>query len=526
MIDTAAKGGGWTVGRYAVHGEIASGGMATVHFGRLVGPSGFARPVAIKRLHPHFAREPDFVAMFLDEARLAARVQHPNVVPTLDVITSDGELLIVMDYVQGETLSRLLRTMREKREVIPTRIATSIMAGVLHGLHAAHEAKDEQGAPLGLVHRDVSPQNVIVGVDGVARVLDFGVAKAAVRLQTTRDGQLKGKLAYMAPEQLSSAVVNRLSDVYAAGVLLWESLTGRRLFEGDSEGELVAKVLMGNAAPPSTAAPDVPALLDAITLRALHQDPALRFASAREMAMALERSGPIAMHSEVGEWVAVVAREMLARRAQAIAEIESSTHSLTSRATAGVMAPPPASTHDSRGPKSEDATRLAPPPPPSSASGVGFGRTQSSSSHTPVSSATLKRARRHILVIDDSEVLLTRIRRALEAEGYDVTTTARAVGTARHIPTCDLAIIDFHMPGIDGGTVITSLKAAASSSKAAAKGEQRCLFYLYTSDAAIAKDHARLGFDGSFVEKGDEDALVRQVRAVFRMLAMRALQKK
>jgi len=194
------------VGRYALYAEIAAGGMATVHFGRLLGPVGFSRTVAIKRLHPQFAKDPEFVSMFLDEARLAARIRHPNVVPTLDVVATQGELFLVMDYVQGESLSRLIRAARERGHRIPPRIVSSILTGALHGLHAAHEAKNERGEPLNIVHRDISPQNVLVGSDGVPRVLDFGVAKAAGRVQTTREGQLKGKLAYMAPEQIGGQV--------------------------------------------------------------------------------------------------------------------------------------------------------------------------------------------------------------------------------------------------------------------------------------------------------------------------------
>ena len=151
------------VGRYALYNAIAAGGMATVHLGRLLGPVGFSRTVAIKRLHAQFASDPEFVSMFLDEARLAARIRHPNVVPTLDVVATGGELFLVMEYVPGESIARLARTLRENHEALPTRILSAIMAGVLHGLHAAHEAKDERGVPLGIVHRDMSPQNVLVG---------------------------------------------------------------------------------------------------------------------------------------------------------------------------------------------------------------------------------------------------------------------------------------------------------------------------------------------------------------------------
>ena len=230
MTTAATIDGTEIIGRYALHGEIASGGMAVVHFGRLLGPVGFSRPVAIKRLHPQLAREPNVRAMFIDEARLASRIRHPNVVPTLDVVTDGGDLLLVMEYVHGESLQQLLRAVRKRGEPVPLRITLAVMTAVLHGLHAAHEATTETGQALNVVHRDVSPQNIMVGVDGVARVLDFGIARATVRLENTREGIVKGKLAYMAPEQLGGVVVDRRAAVYAATVVLWEMLTGKRLF--------------------------------------------------------------------------------------------------------------------------------------------------------------------------------------------------------------------------------------------------------------------------------------------------------
>ncbi|HSQ63689.1 MAG TPA: protein kinase [Polyangiaceae bacterium] len=314
------------VGRYALYGEIAAGGMATVHFGRLLGPVGFSRTVAIKRLHPQFAKDPEFVSMFLDEARLAARIRHPNVVPTLDVVATQGELFLVMDYVQGESLSRLTRVCRERAERIPTRFVGTIMSGALHGLHAAHEAKNERGEPLHIVHRDISPQNVLVGTDGVARVLDFGVAKAAGRVQTTREGQLKGKLTYMAPEQINGKV-SRQTDIYAAAIILWEALTGQRLFQGENEGQILAKVLGGLLQPPSSVVPDLPTAFDEVVMRGLASAPADRYATAREFAMAVERCLGVASPAEVGEWVESIAHGALLERAEKIAEIESSSSS-------------------------------------------------------------------------------------------------------------------------------------------------------------------------------------------------------
>ena len=312
------------LGRYVLHGEIAAGGMASVHLGRLLGPVGFSRTVAIKRLHPQFAKDPEFVAMFLDEARIAARIRHPNVVPTLDVVASDGELFLVMDYVEGESLARLVRASRKRGGPPSPRLVVAVIVATLQGLHAAHEAKGELGQPLGIVHRDVSPQNVLVGTDGVARVLDFGVAKALGRSQVTREGQLKGKLPYMAPEQIRRrGVVSRQTDVYAASVVLWEALTARRLFEGEDEAQVLAAVLDGHVDPPSHHAPTVPAALDALVLRGLEHDPAKRFETARAMALALEACVAPATHAEVSAWVTSMAGDALEKRAGCVQAIES-----------------------------------------------------------------------------------------------------------------------------------------------------------------------------------------------------------
>jgi len=312
------------VGRYEIFDEIASGGMATVFLGRLLGSGGFSRTVAIKRLHPQFAKDPEFVTMFLDEARLAARIRHPNVVPTLDVVAARGELFLVLEYVQGESLSRLVRCLRARHERIPLAIAVRVMADVLQGLHAAHEARDERGVPLNIVHRDVTPQNILVGSDGVARLLDFGVAKAAGRSRTTQEGQIKGKLAYMAPEQLMSSGVTRQTDLYAAAVVFWEMLTGERLVDGDTDVDLVARLLKRDIKPPSRIAPDVPLELDALVMRGLSAKVEDRFATAREMCVALGQCNiPESPSIAVGEWVERLAADALADRMAKVTAIES-----------------------------------------------------------------------------------------------------------------------------------------------------------------------------------------------------------
>ncbi len=312
------------VGRYAIFDAIASGGMATVHLGRLIGPVGFSRTVAIKRLHPQYAHDPEFTTMFLDEARLAARVQHPNVIPTIDVLQSDAELLLVMEYVRGESLSKLVRASKLLGEKIPPRVAAAILSGALQGLHAAHEAVNEKGQPLGLVHRDMSPQNILVGVDGTARVLDFGVAKAEGRMQTTREGQVKGKLLYMPPEQLSAQSVTRTADIYAMGVVLFEALTGTRMFAGENEGASVTRIMRNQIRLPSEIAAELHPF-DAVVRRAVAADPQHRFPSAREMSAELEKCIAACSPAEVGTWVERLAGAVLDDRARRVAEIESTT---------------------------------------------------------------------------------------------------------------------------------------------------------------------------------------------------------
>jgi eukaryotic-like serine/threonine-protein kinase len=301
--------------RYEVLGSLASGGMASVLYGRLKAPTGFAREVAIKRLHPHFACDPEFVAMFIDEAHICARLSHANIVSALDVIETSPDLCLVMEYVHGAGLDVLEHAARSRGQAVPIPIAVSLLIDVLHGLHAAHEACDDQGSPLGIVHRDVSPPNVLVGQDGVARVLDFGIAKAVSKLRTTPHGELKGKFAYMAPELLSGAPCDRRLDVYAAAVVLWELLAGRSLFGGQPSASIIRDVLERAIPAPSSERAALTPALDAIVLQGLAREPSDRFASAGEFAIALERACEVASQSEVSAWVKSLVGELLEQRA-------------------------------------------------------------------------------------------------------------------------------------------------------------------------------------------------------------------
>jgi serine/threonine protein kinase len=310
------------IGRYALFEQFAVGGMATVHFGRLDGAGGFSRVVAIKRLLPHLVANREFTDMLLNEARLAARVRHPNVVATLDVVASKGDVLLVLDYVEGEALSTLCRAQaKQKKDLIPIPIAVGIMQDVLHGLLAIHEATDEKGRALDLVHRDVSPPNVLVGVDGVARVLDFGIAKALQHLDDSMTGRRMGKMGYMSPEQIRDERLTQRSDVFSAGIVLWELLCMRRLFPADRPEERMESILRGDYPRPSSLRPDLDPELDAIVMKALERSPDARFATVREFSAALEPMAG-ASRREISQWVTELASGALAERTRMVARLE------------------------------------------------------------------------------------------------------------------------------------------------------------------------------------------------------------
>ncbi len=299
--------------RYTVLGKIAEGGMASVHLGRTIGSAGFSRLVAIKRLRAELTTDKDFVAMLLDEARVTAQIRHTNVVDTIDFIAIDGVLSLVLEYVEGDALHALVRQARHEGEPVPRPIAIGILVGILRGLDAAHNTRSEDGTPLGIVHRDISPQNVLVGVDGVPRIIDFGIAKAMGRSFATRPGEVRGKFSYMAPEQLLEHPATRQVDVYAAGVVLWELLTSQRLFAAEDVRQICAAVLRGRIPKPSSVVADVPPDLDDIVHRATAHSIGTRYLTAQEFLEDLSGQ-EAAPADEIGAWVRRLAAERLARR--------------------------------------------------------------------------------------------------------------------------------------------------------------------------------------------------------------------
>jgi serine/threonine protein kinase len=295
--------------RYVIGESFASGGAGMVHVGRVRGAGGFARVVAVKRLFPAYSEDAELREMLLHEARLASRIRHPNVVPVLDVVQSDKDVYLVMEYVHGVPLARLLK--RGAREPMPIGVAVGILEGVLSGLHAAHEARGEDGTPLGIVHRDVSPQNVLVGADGIARLIDFGIAKAASQHPVTEPGVVKGKRAYMAPEQLRTERVSRHADIFAAAAILWEALAGRALIDEHPEDRLMARMTVSESVPPSRYREGIDPRLDRAVLRGLALKPSDRFPTAAAMAAALREAVAPARAVEIAAWLERVAADDL-----------------------------------------------------------------------------------------------------------------------------------------------------------------------------------------------------------------------
>ena len=275
-------------GRYEVLGPLARGGMAEVFLARATGLGGFERRFVIKRLQRDLAGDEGVVRMFLDEARLCAALQHPNIVQVVDVDRGPSGVFMVMEFLHGVDLMAVLRRTTRAGIPIPMGLALHVVLAVCAGLHHAHEHRDDQGRPLGLVHRDISPHNVFATYDGAVKVIDFGIAKAHGRLAGTRTGTIKGKLGYMAPEQCRGLPLDRRCDVFCVGILLFELTTGRKLYRGRDDYELLRAVVERRATRPSAVVPGYPAALEAVVMRALAMDPDDRYPTAAALAADVE----------------------------------------------------------------------------------------------------------------------------------------------------------------------------------------------------------------------------------------------
>src|SRR6187402_516963 len=313
MLDDLTAG--QVLGRYELLLPIAKGGMASVWAARLRGTRGYQKMVAIKTMLPGLVDDLHFERMFLDEASLASQVRHPHVIEILDLGEVDRILYFVMEWVDGEPLNIIMKY-AATRGGIPLAIAVSITAQACRGLHAAHELRDENGTLVGLVHRDVSPQNVLLTYEGVVKVVDFGVAKATGRASNdTEAGQLKGKIAYMSPEQLRGERIDRRTDVFAMGILLYMMTTGTHPFRGDDQSQTIRRISDDEpVTAPSAIVPGYPAGLEAVVLQSLAKDASKRYPTANDMLIGLTRALPSSMRPSTDEEVAEFLRALLPDR--------------------------------------------------------------------------------------------------------------------------------------------------------------------------------------------------------------------
>jgi serine/threonine protein kinase len=276
-------------GRYVLLEQLALGGMAEIFLAKAVGEAGFEKAFVVKRVLPHLTLAHGFVEMFLDEARIAAQLNHPGIVQIFDLGKQDGDYYFAMEYLAGEDVSAVVRRCEELGRRIPVDVAVKIAAAAAEALHYAHRYHTPDGRPLGIVHRDISPSNLFVTYHGTVKVLDFGIARAEQRLQQTRAGHIKGKAAYMAPEQARGEQVDARADVWALGVCLHEMLTGRRLFLRDSSGDTLLAVREGPIPRPRELRPEIPVELDALIMQALERDVSRRCPSADVLRTGLDR---------------------------------------------------------------------------------------------------------------------------------------------------------------------------------------------------------------------------------------------
>ncbi len=310
---------GQVLGRYELLMPIARGGMAMVWAARLKGSRGFQKLVAIKTMLPAMSDDPNFEKMFLDEASLASEIRHPHCIEILDLGEQDNVLYLVMEWVDGEPLN-VLMNYAAKQGGIPLRIAVSLVSQACRGLHAAHELRDEQGLLVGLVHRDITPQNILVSYDGVVKIVDFGVAKATSRIAAeTEAGQLKGKIAYMSPEQLRGDPIDRRTDVFAMGILLYMLTTGVHPFKGDDQARTIENIHSDDAVPsPRRYVPGLGADYEAVITQALAKEPNKRFPSANDLLKALTRVMQPATDEEVADYVRSLLSDRLEKRRKAV----------------------------------------------------------------------------------------------------------------------------------------------------------------------------------------------------------------
>ena len=339
------------LGRYELAMRLAKGGMAEVFLARQAGPAGFEKTVAVKRILPHLSKAPELVQMFLDEARIAALLDHPHITHVYDVGEADGLYYLAMEYVAGEDLAEIMARARKRGQPVPAGVAATIVLAACEALHYAHYMHGPDGRWLRIVHRDVTPSNILVTYDGNVKIADFGIARASFRAGAEDAGVLRGKGAYMAPEQARGGEVDARADIFALGVCAWELATGRRLFHRENALGVAGALDEGPVPSPRSVRPDLPAPLAQIIEKALERDPAKRWATAQKMQLAIETwlaaSGTTPSKITLAGWLRSLMGEEHAARRERLAKNLPAPHERTTPLSNPVVSAPPPRLHES-----------------------------------------------------------------------------------------------------------------------------------------------------------------------------------
>jgi serine/threonine-protein kinase len=429
---------GQRVGRYEILTRLSVGGMAEVFLAVVSGQGGFRKFVTIKRILPQLQDDEEFVRMFLDEARITAALSHSNIAQLFDLSEANGELFVAMEFIPGQDLGRLFRAALRAHREIPVGFACSVMRDVCLALHYAHHFTDPGGAPCPVIHRDVSPKNVMVTYNGDVKVIDFGIAKARGQLEETEAGRIKGSTNYMSPEQVMGGTLEGPSDLFSAGVVLWELLAGRRLFQGRGDAQVMRRLVNEQVAPPHTVNPKVPTPLSDMVTRALAKDPHERFATGREMARMIESVAGVPLFDQDG--LAAFMRELCRENLEK-----------TQRLLAGVTAADVGRLRVAADELAADAasgSSTDPPPPKDEVS----TRVLSDKENAALRAVAGPAREATILAVDDSKTGLLVVTTYLNREGYRVlgcSSPLEALATLeKTVP--DLIILDVVMPEMDG----------------------------------------------------------------------------
>lgn len=484
------------IGRFTVLTPISRGGMAELFLAYVDGPGGFRKFVAVKRVLPHLRDDEEFIAMFLDEARISAALSHANIAQVFELGEDGEDLYIAMEYVAGQDLGRMRAALREQDQHMPIPYLAKVAYDSCLAVHYAHTFTSPSGRPLPVVHRDLSPSNIMVTFSGNVKVIDFGIAKARGSLSTTREGSIKGTLSYMSPEQLKGELIDGRSDLFTIAATVYELLTGERAFQGDDDPSTMYRVLMHTPKPPHELNREVPEALSQVVMKSLSKYPGERFANGREMAKAIEAATTWQMYDEVtmGRWMSEhFAEQMeLTRLVLALADAEDTSRIV--RAARNLRA------LDNRGAVAGHADRPAPP-----------ATARVESPQTALNGAT-------ILVVDDSKVSRALVESVLRGAGA---VAVSAGGSDECFEVLNelkpnVIILDVRMPGMDGFELCQVLRARL---------ELRNTAILFLSAACSLEERAKgLSVGGDdFVRKPFEGAdLIGRVRSHLQRVSVMA----